>query len=450
MATIEASPEAPAPRRTAFAAPARLRAQAVAMLVALAALCAAAVVGAVAVRADAARLRDAVVQRAATATELRFALADLDAQRVDALVPGHSADRPASLPPGHSAEEYEVGNRLLALLTARQRRTEVSDLLRRLGADSGEGERIRSLLDGLGRYDDLSGRSAQLDEQTPDRLAGRPVAAAVMLATEAGQVMHDVLLPGAAALAAVYERHAADLGDRAHDTAVRAAVAVGGTGLAAVGVLGYCQFRLARRYRRVVNPPLAAATLVAVAITIAGASAFLSAADGARAAGRDGLRPWTRLAEARAVAAEAAADQGRWFVHDAGPDTVEEARFVSLTRRLDVLLAPGGSPADEGLAARYGNFRADDARLRQLRSSGRLDEAVTVLTEIGRGRIAFDFWDFSTALDARAGHGLTAFAARTDGTRDDLSGWPALPAAALGVSAALVLAGLRPRLVEYH
>ncbi|RLU80632.1 hypothetical protein CTZ27_34605 [Streptomyces griseocarneus] len=441
-----------APSRTARRAltgPVRLRAQALAMLAALAALCVAAVVGAVVVRGDAARLRDTARDRAATAAELRFALADLDAQRVDSLVPGHSADRPATLPPGRSAEEYEVGNRLLALLTAQQRRTQVSDLLRRLGADAAEGARIRGLLDGLGRYDDLSGRSAQEDEQTPDRAAGHPPAATVMLSAEAGQVMHTELLPGATALAAAYGRQAASAEARAHDDAVRAAIAVGGAGTAAVAVLCHCQFRLAARYRRVLNPPLAAATLAVVVISALGSLSFLSAADRVTGAGRDALRPWTRLAEARAVAAEAAAAQGRWFVEPA-PSTVDSARFAALTRRLDGLLAAKDGRASDDVLTLYGSFLADDVRLRQLRAAGRLDEATTVLTEIGRGRVAFDFWDFSTTLSADAGERMAAFAAETGRTRSDLSGWPAVPAGVLAVSAALVLAGLRPRMAEYH
>ncbi|MCC3768673.1 hypothetical protein, partial [Streptomyces sp. UNOC14_S4] len=354
-----------------------------------------------------------------------------------------------TLPPGRSAEEYEVGNRLLALLTAQQRRTQVSDLLRRLGADADEGARIRGLLDGLGRYDDLSGRSAQENEQTPDRPAGHPPAAAVMLSAEAGQVMHAELLPGATALATTYGRQAASAEARAHDDAVRAAIAVGGAGAAAVAVLGHCQFRLTVRYRRVLNPPLVAATLAVVVISAVGALSFLSAADRATAAGRDGLRPWTRLAESRAVAAEAAAAQGRWFV-EATPSTVDSARFGALTGRLDGLLAPKAGPASDDVLTRYGNFLADNVRLRQLRTSGRLDEAVTVLTEIGRGRVAFDFWDFSTTLGTNAGERMAAFTAETDRTRADLSGWPAVPAGVLAVSAALVLAGLRPRMAEYH
>ncbi|WP_171169130.1 hypothetical protein [Streptomyces sp. I05A-00742] len=426
------------------------------MLVALAALCAAAVAGAVVVRDDTDRLRATVTERAATAAGLRFALADLDAQRANSLVPGHSADRPAVLPPGRSADDFQVGNRVLALLTARQRRAEVSDLLRRLGADTARGEQVRALLDGLGRYDDLSGRSAAVDETAPDRPAGRPPTGAVTLSVDAGEVMHRELLPGADALASGYARQADALADRAHDAAVAAAWATAGTGVAALAVLGWCQWRLARRYGRVVNPALCAATLATAVITALGTQAFVSAADGVRAAGRDGLRPWTRLAEARAVAAEAAATEGRWFVYDTRPGSAAGSRFDTLTGRLDALLAPEHYSFAPGRAAhretldRYARFRDDDRRLRLLHATGRTDEATAVLTELGRGRIAFDFWDFASSLDTLADRHLGVLTARTASARDGLTGWPAVPAGVLGGAGILVLAGLRPRFAEYR
>ncbi|MBZ4321370.1 hypothetical protein, partial [Streptomyces huiliensis] len=430
--------------------------QALLMLAALAALCGAAVAGAVVVRADTDRLRETVTERAATAAGLRFALADLDAQRANSLVPGHSADRPAVLPAGRSADDFQVGNRVLALLTARQRRAEVSDLLRRLGGDPAQGGRVRALLDGLGRYDGLTARSSAVDETAPDRPAGRPPAGAVTLSVDAGEVMHRELLPAADALASGYAREADGLADRAHDAAVTAAWATAGTGVAALAVLGGCQWRLARRYGRVCNPALCAATVAAAVVTALGGVAFLSAADDVRGAARDGLRPWSRLAEARAVAAEAAATEGRWFVYDTRPGSAAVSRFEGLTARLDTLLAPDGYAYAPGRADhravldRYARFRDDDRRMREEQATGRTDAAVLTLTELGRGRIPFDFWDFTGSLDALSVRHLDVLAERTASARDRLAGWPLVPAAVLGGAVLLVGAGLRPRFVEYR
>lgn len=432
--------------RLPLTAPVRLIVSAAIALAALTALCAAAVLGAVTVRGDVSDLGAAVSQRAAVAAELRFALADLDAQRANSLVPGHSAIQP----------DVEVGNRLLALITAQQRRAEVSGLLRQLGADSGQGDRVRSLLDALGRYDDASARSSYVDETQPNRPAGTPPHAAVALSSEAADVLRGELLPVAAQLSETYAQQAAHLESTAHDRASWSAVVVGVLGVLTLGFLLWWQRDLARRYHRVFNPALLAATAAAVIVTLTGALSFASAASEVGAAGREGLRPWSRLAEARATAADAAATQSRWLVHDADSAGFQRDRFDTLTRRLDVLLAPESyattaeRPAYQDVLTRYGHFRADDRHLRDLRAAGRLDEAVTVLTEVGRGQVAFDFWDFATTLDALAGHQRSDFDLHTGRARSALAGWPAVPAGALAAAVALVLLGVRPRLAEYR
>ncbi|MCZ4122923.1 hypothetical protein [Streptomyces sp. H39-S7] len=452
---IPAVPPTPPPRRRRSPAlrvrlplhgPARLVVSAALALAALAALCATAVLGAVDVRGEVSALDTAVSQRAAVAAELRFALADLDAQRANSLVPGHSALHP----------DVEVGNRLLALITAQQRRAEVSGLLRQLGADPAQGDRVRSLLDALGRFDDAGARSSYVDETHPDRPAGIPPHAAVALSSEAADVLRNELLPVAAALSETYAQQAAHRESAAWESASWSAALVGVSGVLALGFLLWWQRDLSRRYHRRLNPALVAATAAALVVTVTGALSFASAASEVDAAGREGLRPWSRLAEARAVAADAAATQSRWLVHDADSAGFQSERFTTLTRRLDVLLAPEPSvataerPAYQDVSTRYGHFRADDRKLRELRAAGRLEEAVTVLTEVGRGQVAFDFWDFATTLDALADHQRSDFDLHTARARSALAGWPAVPAGALAAAAVLVLLGIRPRLAEYR
>jgi hypothetical protein len=69
---------------------------------------------------------------------------------------------------------------------------------------------------------------------------------------------------------------------------------------------------------------------------------------------------------------------------------------------------------------------------------------------VGRGDVAFDFWDFATTLDDLAENQLADFTARISGAHASLDGWPALPAGFLGGAAVLVLLGARPRLAEYR
>lgn len=434
------------PARRTRPGPRRLAVRAVVALVLVAGLAVLTAVAAVSVRRDTGELRTTVTGRAAVAAQLRFALADLDAQRADALAPGVSAADPDVL----------VGNQLNALITAQQRRAQVSDLLRQLGGDAAQSGRVRALLDALGRYDDLSGRSAYVDEQSPVRLAGRPPRIAVSMNVQAGEVMHDSLLPAAAALSAVYGREADDRQRQAHDGAVHWALAVGGVGLLTLLFLLWWQRGLVREYRRLLNPPVALATAAVLAVTLAGIAALTATASAVDASGRQGLRPWTRLAEAKAVAAEAAASESRWFVHDAAFGVGDQAQFTSLTRRLDTLLAPAGHataqerPAYDDVLTRYGHFRADDRRLRSLKDTGRTEEAAAVLTEVGRGDVAFDFWDFSTTLDVLADRRLGDFSAHARDARGALDGWPGIPVGALGAALVLVLLGVRPRLAEYR
>ncbi|MFG1810758.1 hypothetical protein [Streptomyces sp. NPDC049040] len=457
-ATAEPVPAgtAPAPRPEAYrprrrprlvgSGPRRLGVRTVAALLMLGALCTVAVVGAVSVQNGTGRLGTTVAQRAAVAAQLRFALADLDAQRADTLAPGRSA----------TDKDTIVGNQLNALITAQQRRAQVSDLLRQLGEDQDQGTQVRALFDGLGRYDDLGGRAAYVAEQDHDPVAGHPPAFAVAMNVQAGGVMHDELLPAADALSAHYRQQADEQRHAAHDAAVRWSVALGVLGLAAVAVLVWWQWGMARDYRRRVNPALLAATAAALAVTLAGGVALTAAADGVDAASGQGLRPWTRLAEARAVAAQAAATESRWFVHDSAFGEADQRQFDALVKQLDALLSPDGyataaeRPAYEDVLTRYRHFRADDDKLRSLKRAGDIEQAAAVLTEVGRGDVAFDFWDFATTLDSLAGRQLDDFATHADDAHHALDGWPAIPAGALGLAAVLVLLGVRPRLAEYR
>lgn len=416
-------------------------------MVLLALLCAAAVAGSVSVRHDIGRLRTSVAERAAVADDLRFALSDLDAQRADTLAPGTVV-----IDATHSEV---VGDEINALITAQQRRARISDLLRRLSADTAHATRLQAVFDALGRYDDLSGRASYADDQDPDRPPGNPPAVAVSMNVQAGDLMTDTLLKDVDGLSAAYQVQAGRLRDEAHDAALRWALIVGLLGALTLLHLLWWQRELARDYRRLLNPPLAAVTATVLAVALAGAVALASAAADVTTAGSQGLRPWNRLAEARAVAAQAAAAESRWFVHGdfAAQD---QARFDAMIRELGVLLSPGGyataaeRPAYEDVLTRFGHFRADDRRLRAQRAAGDTQGAARTLTDVARGSVAFDFWDFATTLDGLAGRRLDDFTRHVDDARGALGGWPAVPAGALGAGAALVAVGLRGRYAEYR
>lgn len=426
--------------------PVRLIVQAMAALLAVGALCTAAVLGFGTARDGTAALRQAVADRAAVAAELHFALADLDAERADELIPGHAPGQP----------DVPVGDQVLALITANQRRTEISAALRQLGGDPAQATRVRAVLDALGRYDELSGQAQYADDQVADPEAGRPPTPAVDLSAQAGAVMRDQLLPAVGELNRTYQRQAASLSARVRDEERQYAVVLGVFGALALGVLVWWQRDLAVRYRRRLNPPLAVAALCVLAVVVTGAAGLLTAAGESDRATEQGLGPWVRLAEARTAAADAAAAQSRWFVQGPGAGAAYRDDYDAQMRRLDGLLTPGpGTSAFElpryaaaltSLAA----VRADDAALRRLLAAGRLDDAAVVLTDVGRGHVAFDYWDFATRLDGLEQARRADFEVRMASAGQALDGWPAVPAGTLAGAAALVLAGVRPRLAEYR
>lgn len=410
-------------------------------------LCATAVIGSVSVRHDIGRLRTSVAERAAVADQLRFALSDLDAQRADSLAPGTVVV--------DAAHSEVVGDEINALITAQQRRAQISDLLRRLSADTAHATALRAILDALGRYDDISGQASYVDDQDPVRPPGKPPAVAVSMNVQAGDVMTDTLLKDVDALSAGYQAQAGRLRDAAHDAARRWAPAVGVLGALTLLYLLWWQRELARDYRRLLNPALVAVTAAVLAVALAGSLALVSAAGAVSSASREGLRPWNRLAEARAVAAQAAATESRWFVHGSFA-AQDEARFDAMTRELGVLLSPDGyagaaeRPAYEDVLTRFGHFRADDRKLRAQQAAGDTEGAARTLTDVARGAVAFDFWDFATTLDVLAASRLDDFTRHVDDARGALDGWPAVPAGALGAAAALVAVGLRRRYAEYR
>jgi hypothetical protein len=426
--------------------PVRLIVQAMAALLAVNALCAAAVLGFGAARDGTAALRQAVADRAAIAAELHFALADLDAERADELIPGHA--------PGHP--EVPVGDTVLALITANQRRTEISAALRQLGGDRTQATRVRAALDALGRYDELSGQAEYADDQVADPEAGRPPTSAVDLSAQAGAVMRGQLLSDVDELNRTYQRQAADLCARVRGEERQYAVVLGALGALALGLLVWWQRDLAVRYRRRLNPPLTVASLCVLVVVVAGTAGLLTAAGELDQATGQGLGPWVRLAEARTSAADAAAAQSRWFVQDPGAGAAYRDDHDAQMRRLDGLLTPGpGTSAAE--LPRYAAalrplaaVRADDTTLRRLLAAGRLDDAAVVLTDVGRGHVAFDYWDFATRLDGLEQARRADFEARMTSAEQALDGWPAIPAGTPAGAAALALAGVWPRLAEYR
>lgn len=368
-------------------------------------------------------------------------------------------------------------------------------------ADSTAAQReLRSILDGIGQYEALAAEAIMTDRQAA-RTAGHAPAAALAYYRQAADLMRTGILPQVIALTT---SNAANLdsayrsGRSAADTGVAAAL---GTGIALVAALAALQFYLALRFRRMVNPALAAATLFALVMTGYAAGTFGGEAERLRAAKQDAFDSVLALSQASAVSYDVNADESRYLI-DPGRAVGYQQAYLTGSQRLadvgrvsiggydaalagDIPAARSGTdprvlfggylgaefrnitfPGERAAAIRallaFQVYEKDDRRLRAI---ARSDVAKAVAFDIGTrpGQSDWAFSQYMAALSALIAINQNAFDADISaGERDALwdSGQPAAGAGAgLRASAApvaalllagLVFLGVRPRLAEYR
>jgi hypothetical protein len=408
-----------------------VRGGAAAVAALLVALLAAVTVGVHEARDDLHTFGRETAPQAATAADLYYALADMDAQVANVLLIGH---------------DEQVGNKQSALRQLRRDREAVSAGVQALvdRGLKGEGrEIVAQLLADLAAYDALTGQARLADDQVPERPVGRPPALAGNFYLSATALMHQDMLPAAERIGALAQSGLSASTRDGGDTADRFAVAVGVLGAAAVVVLVLLQVGLARWFRRVVNPALAAVTLAVAVLTGLATSTLLDHGERMRDAKADAFDPYTALARTRAVASDANADESRYLI------LPERAGFyrAQFAAKSESLTTASGKP---GLAARLAAFRHDDARLVEATARGDREVAVGMATNVGRGNLAFEFFDYQSMLDAEARDHHADFTRRIGAAEDALSGWQMVPPILLGAGVLLVFIGVRPRLREYR
>ncbi|WP_018655244.1 hypothetical protein [Actinomadura flavalba] len=467
---MQQAPAPPAPGRRGVrralprTAAGRVRALAAAVVVALAATLAV-TWAAVADARDGVRVigRDAGPQVVATG-DLYFQLTDMDAQLASALLIGRAEDlgvRRADAIARYDANRARAG---AALLTAA-----------RLADERSEEETARDLLSGLGRYERLASQALLLDQQDA-HAAGPPSARVTAVYRQATDLMKLDLLPKAYNLTldnGTLVRHTYE--DRR--SAVRAGtVAVVVTGVLLLALLVALQVFLTVRFRRLLNPALALATLLVVGLTGLSTVMLLGQAERLRTAKEDGFDSILALSRTRAISNSAYADQTRYLLDPGRADTYEQVFFSksqsvlylragnlaayndAVQRQsgngrylgfLGVEAGRQGIPGQRAALARvvvgYRAFQADDRRLRQLTGAGERGRAVAARLGEARGFAAYD----ASLVRLAALHQDVFDDAIRDG-EDGSRYWEyGLPAAGLAVIV-LVLLGVRPRLAEYR
>jgi hypothetical protein len=422
---------------------------------------------------------DAGPQVVATGT-LFFALSDMDAQAANVLLIGKESGL---------GREREASKRRYKLRRAQASRALIQ-AAQLAGDDLPQQQTVLSVFDGLGRYERLVAQAITLDEQAR-RAAGPPPQEVIDIYRLGTGLMKLELLPKAYNLTL-------DSGATVRQTyaAKRSAVLTGRAwvwlaGLVVVGVLAGAQVFLARRFRRVVNPALALATLVVLVLVVAGTGLLSAQADQLRRAKQDGFDSVLALSRARAISNSAFGDESRYLLDPGRADTYEQ---VYLDKAQSVLYTEAGNleeyyrgvdtavrqfSAGRGQASFLGFFgdevrhvgsagqgstlvetlsdtlvsyqqvQQNDSRMRELANANRRQDAVALRMGRDSGAVgAFNRYDGSlVALTAAHDRAFDRAIASAD---DGLRGWDVmLPGAAIAV-AVLILIGVRPRLAEYR
>ncbi|WP_433477906.1 hypothetical protein ACQPZP_13210 [Spirillospora sp. CA-142024] len=403
--------------------------------------------------------------------DLYFQLTDMDAQLANALLIGDA--------PG--------GGRDQALARYDQNRRKAGDALlkaAKLADEATENNTARDLLDALARYERLAGQALLLDRQSP-HASGPPSQKVVDLYRQATDLMKLDLLPKAYNLTldnGTLVRHTYEE-KRSAVLLGRSAILI--TGLVLLAVLAGFQLFLARRFRRLLNVPLALATLGTLVLVATGALMLSKQADHLRQAKEEGFDSILALSRTRAISNSANADETRFLLDPGRADAYEQ---VYLSKSQTVLYLKAGNLTQYNAAvqkdlsfgrgrapflgflgteasrpieasgpetelvdvmrrvlADYQKVQANDRRMRDLVNGDKRDQAVAA-----RGAAAADFARYDRSLQDLVRIHRTAFDKAVEDGDGGTSGWYAVLPIAGVVIAALVLIGVRPRLAEYR
>jgi hypothetical protein len=399
--------------------------------------------------------------------DLYYALSDMDAQLAAVLLMGN--------------ENLGAG-RAKALQVYEQRRSEAHRALLRganlASGDQTEQQTAQSILDVLGQYEQLAGQAQQLDQQQPHP-AGPPSEQVRKLYQQATDLMKLQVLPKAYNLTLDNGTTVRRAYESKHTAVLDGIAWVVVTGLVLLAILVGLQVYLTRRFRRLINPMLALATLASVVLVAATAGLLASEAQHLSKAKKDGFDSVLSLSRARAISNNAGADETRYLLDPVHADTYEQVyldksqEILSVTagnlqqyyQQVDARIAahsgfmgflglesqhitlPGQKAAVDRTLQSYETVQHDDSRLRTLnKTPGRGHDAIV----LRMGTASRDFAAYDRSLVSLTAIHQKAFDSAVRDGDEGLRGWNAgLPVAAV-VIAILVLVGVRPRLSEFR
>ncbi|WP_369248341.1 hypothetical protein [Streptomyces sp. R41] len=413
--------------------------------------------------------------RTTTAADLNLALNDMDAQAANLLLSSGNAGKGRLGTPYDKAYGFygearrEIGHDLRALAVAAQ-------------GDRADERTVESLTDNFAEYQERIGRALEND----GRSGGK--AAALEDYRTATDLLQGQLLPEARTLVdsnnSAFNREYAE----ARSTLaaqLAAVVALGALLLAALGVL---QCYLTRRFHRILNPGVLAATVCALLAVILGTEALSASAEHLRGARRDAFDSVVALSRARAIAYDANADESRWLLdperrYQYGPSFLAKSQKLygisgatlsnydaeldrtwqmyeadhddldftgEFERELANITFPGERAAAEKTVETYAVYQRDDRKIRTLVAQGQEREAVEFCMDWQPATSNAHFAEWMTALGELTDINRDHFVAAVRAGRSEATGLLPWTCALLLTGAALTLLGLRPRLAEFR
>jgi len=398
-----------------------------------------------------ARLQDQVriigevaAPQATIAADVYFALSDMDAQVARLVLIGDS--------------DALAGSQVDALGTYQERSRQVdTDIQRSLGTATDAADRaiVLDLLNQLAVYRQRVWQALTAGADAPGYY------------TQATNVMHLDLLPTAKRLRDASETRLDEAYAAKRVTETAGTVLAILLGSALVIVLAGLQVWLARRFRRILNPALIAATVLSVAVVVPAVTVLAVQGQRLGTARDESLTPFLALSQARAISYDAAADSSRYLI--SGNLAYYAQDFTAKTQCLTgggscgsggesiagglagVTGGPDVSPVQSAeVVSRWAGYQRDHERITALAGAGRKAEAVDALTGIRRGDAAFDFSYYDAAAGRIAVARKAVFDKSVRETRSLLTGWAVIPVAGMAVVVLLILVSVRRRFAEYR
>jgi hypothetical protein len=269
-------------------------------------------------------------------------------------------------------------------------------------------------------------------------------------------IMDESLLPAAVDLDGANRRELDKAYEGQRNASVQASVVLFLGGVLMGGVLIGLQIFLAGRTRRILNPPLVAATLGTLVFLIYAGQRFAASDRDLKVAKADAFESIHVLWQARAVAYAANSDERR-FLLDPGGAAKYGGDYQARSKQVEDLLEAemknltfeGEGEAASEAVAQFAEYRKIDQQIRYLERNGKHSEAVALCTGAGKAQSTGVFTAFDGALGRTLDVNQKAFDGAVARGFVDVAGFEVkAPVAAFAISV-LGWLGLRPRIREY-